>query len=180
MVGASFAARTYTLHHTRSRSIVEICAHAHEHMAEFLPLRFLTVPAYKHHARWHLFKLSGMPSHRLLLALFAPLAVCFLLACAQLECPRWRGSLRDCTCGVIYRDEEVRCCTPDTCVAPQLISRNLSCPLLCPFLCLNGGVFDAEQRRCSCPLGFYGLCCEQGQNHSYMRKVKTLHLVCSA
>ena len=94
-----------------------------------------------------------------LLVRFIPLATCLLLALTE-ECPRYVGSFRDCTCGVSFRDEEVRCCTPDTCQAPQLSSTNLTCP----FVCQNGGMFNPEQRDCSCPRGFYGLCCERGEN----------------
>lgn len=85
-----------------------------------------------------------------------PLAACLFLA---LACPRWQGTFRDCTCGVRYRDEEVRCCNSETCEEPELISRNRTCP----FLCQNGGEFDAKNRECDCPPGFFGLCCERGE-----------------
>lgn len=95
---------------------------------------------------------------RSLLLYLASLAACMLLAFA--ECPRWRGRFRDCTCGVSYRDEETRCCTADTCEAPVLISRNLTCP----FFCMNGGIRDRDQLKCSCQPGFFGLCCERGES----------------
>ena len=86
-----------------------------------------------------------------------------VVACLPLavsgRCPRWRGDFRDCTCGIAYQDEEVRCCTADTCEAPVLVSHNRSCP----FLCQNSGVFDRKLRQCTCQPGFFGLCCEQGK-----------------
>ena len=96
-------------------------------------------------------------SLRALLQLW-PLATFVLLVVG--DCPRWTGRFRDCTCGVSYGDEEVRCCTADTCQEPQLFSHNRTCR---PFLCQNGGQFNSQRRDCDCQPGFFGLCCERGE-----------------
>lgn len=76
----------------------------------------------------------------------------------DLQCGTWRGSYRDCTCGVKYRDSEQRCCNEQTCFQPTFKFENLSCT----FQCENGGKFDTRVRACDCPEGYYGRCCEQG------------------
>ena len=79
-----------------------------------------------------------------------------LLVVILAQCPLWQGNFRDCTCGVSYRDQEVRCCTAATCSAPVLSSHNLSCP----FECQNGGIL---KKNCTCQPGYFGLCCERGK-----------------
>ena len=97
------------------------------------------------------------PSVRFLSQLW-PLAAYLMMVLAG-DCPQYIGEFRDCTCGLSYRDEEVRCCTADTCQAPLLSSTNLSCP----FACQNGGTLKERERDCSCSPGFFGVCCERGE-----------------
>ena len=81
---------------------------------------------------------------------------------AALNCTDVIGEYRDCTCGIKYRDVETRCQDEHTYYQPVFSQQNLSCT----FSCLNGGSYDALNRRCSCstsqnPIAMsHGLCCE--------------------
>ena len=76
----------------------------------------------------------------------------------QMTCQTAVGDFRDCTCGVRYRDLEQRCCSGSTCLKPVALSENFTCP----FICENGGTYNAERSYCLCPEGYGGLCCEKG------------------
>ena len=80
------------------------------------------------------------------------------LRTAQFTCQSAVGEYRDCTCGVQYRDVEERCCSVRTCLQPVVLTENMTCP----FQCLNNGTYIAEDHRCQCTNGRYGLCCEKG------------------
>lgn len=170
MVRASLATRTYTLHFFIGS--VLLLAHAQRKQLlriQLRPLHNLTLFTVCCRQCFFVgtgikalqcFSLPVWTSNMLLrysLGFLLQLAACLFLALAQ--CPHWRGKFRDCTCGVRYRDEEVRCCNPETCEEPDMFSRNRTCS----FRCQNGGKFDAINRECSCPPGFFGLCCERGE-----------------
>lgn len=78
-------------------------------------------------------------------------------ALSQLKCYYGVGQYRNCTCGIQYRILEKRCCSSEECQQPVLTTENFTCP----FVCQNGGTYDAERKLCHCPASHHGLCCEQ-------------------
>lgn len=81
---------------------------------------------------------------------------------ASNTCETYYGKLRDCTCGVQYRDVETRCCSVSGCSLPHVRTENLTCPLTC----LNSGqkLFDTNSRiGCKCNKNYDGVCCEKGE-----------------
>ncbi len=74
-------------------------------------------------------------------------------------CFRWRGDFRNCMCGQMRRDSEVHCHDDKTYYQP-ILSQDLRA---CPFRCENGGIFNHQKKRCDCPEGFFGLCCNTGK-----------------
>ena len=79
-------------------------------------------------------------------------------AVSQFKCYYGVGQYRNCTCGIQYRILEKRCCSSEECQQPVLTTENFTCP----FVCQNGGTYDAERKLCHCPESHHGLCCEQG------------------
>ena len=49
-------------------------------------------------------------------------------ALERTTCARFVGQYRDCTCSVMYRDVEERCCNRYTCFQPRMRSENFTCP----------------------------------------------------
>ena len=79
-------------------------------------------------------------------------------ALQRTTCARFVGQYRDCTCSVMYRDVEERCCNRYTCFQPRMRSENFTCPMVCQ----NGGTRINGPRPCLCRSGYHGLCCERG------------------